>query len=97
MRACHLSNTRLTDACVVVAPRGRHADAAVPEHRRLLLLRSVLLLHARLAKASLTRACTGADVGGFFGDTPAELMARWMQAGAYQPFFRGHAHIGTRP
>jgi len=34
----------------------------------------------------------GADVGGFFGDTDAELMTRWMQAGSYQPFFRGHAH-----
>eukprot|EP00934_Nitzschia_sp_Nitz4_P003551 Nitzschia sp. Nitz4//scaffold3_size479765//102873//106087//NITZ4_000042-RA/size479765-augustus-gene-0.27-mRNA-1//-1//CDS//3329550584//3541//frame0 len=34
----------------------------------------------------------GADVGGFFGDTTAELMTRWMQAGSYTPFFRGHAH-----
>lgn len=34
----------------------------------------------------------GADVGGFFGNPDAELMTRWMQAGAYQPFFRGHAH-----
>jgi len=34
----------------------------------------------------------GADVGGFFGNSDAELMTRWMQAGAYQPFFRGHAH-----
>ena len=34
----------------------------------------------------------GADVGGFFGDTDSELMVRWMQAGSYTPFFRGHAH-----
>eukprot|EP00978_Attheya_sp_CCMP212_P020444 scaffold58527_cov50-Attheya_sp.AAC.1 len=34
----------------------------------------------------------GADVGGFFGNPDAELMTRWMQAGSYTPFFRGHAH-----
>lgn len=34
----------------------------------------------------------GADVGGFFGNPDAELFVRWMQAGAYTPFFRGHAH-----
>jgi alpha 1,3-glucosidase len=34
----------------------------------------------------------GADVGGFFGNCDAELVTRWTQAGAYQPFFRGHAH-----
>lgn len=38
----------------------------------------------------------GADVGGFFQDTDAELMTRWMQAGAFQPFFRGHAHHDTK-
>lgn len=38
----------------------------------------------------------GADVGGFFGDPDAELMTRWMQAGAYQPFFRGHAHHDSK-
>jgi len=34
----------------------------------------------------------GADVGGFFGNADSQLMVRWMQSGAYQPFFRGHAH-----
>lgn len=38
----------------------------------------------------------GADVGGFFGDPDAELMTRWMQAGAYTPFFRGHAHHDSK-
>lgn len=38
----------------------------------------------------------GADVGGFFGNPDAELMTRWMQTGAYQPFFRGHAHHDSK-
>ncbi|XP_058149988.1 neutral alpha-glucosidase C isoform X3 [Dasypus novemcinctus] len=38
----------------------------------------------------------GADVGGFIGNPEAELLVRWYQAGAYQPFFRGHATINTK-
>jgi len=38
----------------------------------------------------------GADVGGFFGNPDSELLERWYQAGAYQPFFRAHAHIETK-
>ena len=38
----------------------------------------------------------GADVGGFFGNTDSELMVRWMQAGSYTPFFRGHAHHDSK-
>ncbi|XP_036120392.1 neutral alpha-glucosidase C isoform X1 [Molossus molossus] len=38
----------------------------------------------------------GADVGGFIGNPEAELLVRWYQAGAYQPFFRGHATINSK-
>ncbi|CCI49901.1 unnamed protein product [Albugo candida] len=34
----------------------------------------------------------GADIGGFFGNPDTELLTRWYQAAAYQPFLRGHAH-----
>jgi alpha 1,3-glucosidase len=38
----------------------------------------------------------GADVGGFFNNPDTELLERWYQAGAFQPFFRAHAHIDTK-
>ena len=38
---------------------------------------------------------SGADVGGFFGNPAPELLTRWYQAAAFQPFFRGHAHLDT--
>uniref|UniRef100_A0A8C8SWE4 Glycoside hydrolase family 31 N-terminal domain-containing protein n=1 Tax=Pelusios castaneus TaxID=367368 RepID=A0A8C8SWE4_9SAUR len=38
----------------------------------------------------------GADVGGFIGDPEPDLLVRWYQAGAYQPFFRGHANIDSK-
>ncbi|XP_037083807.1 neutral alpha-glucosidase AB-like [Pollicipes pollicipes] len=38
----------------------------------------------------------GADIGGFFGDPDTELLTRWYQVAAFQPFMRAHAHIDTR-
>ncbi|MEJ7843600.1 MAG: glycoside hydrolase family 31 protein [Rubrobacter sp.] len=41
-------------------------------------------------------AWAGVDVGGFFGDSNGELLARWTEMGAFQPFCRNHSAIGTR-
>lgn len=41
-------------------------------------------------------AFSGADVPGFFYNPEPELVIRWYQAGAFQPFFRGHGHIDTK-
>ncbi|KAI8812796.1 glycosyl hydrolases family 31-domain-containing protein [Cladochytrium replicatum] len=38
----------------------------------------------------------GADVGGFFENPEPELLVRWYQTAAFQPFYRGHAHIDTK-
>ncbi|MGH2968826.1 MAG: glycoside hydrolase family 31 protein, partial [Solirubrobacteraceae bacterium] len=42
-------------------------------------------------------AFCGVDVGGFFGDCNGELLARWTEFGAFQPFCRNHSAMGTAP
>lgn len=40
-------------------------------------------------------AMTSADVGGFSGGPGPELYTRWMQTGAFMPFFRVHSMKGS--
>jgi alpha-glucosidase len=39
----------------------------------------------------------GSDVGGFIGTPTAGLYNRWIQLGAFTPFFRGHSAYNTIP
>ncbi|MBL6448995.1 glycoside hydrolase family 31 protein [Fulvivirga sp. 29W222] len=41
-------------------------------------------------------AFAGYDVGGFVGNSSEHLFARWVQLGAFSPFFRGHSMINSR-
>lgn len=51
-----------------------------------------MLLSLNLAGFSFS----GADLGGFFGDSDAELFTRWYEAASFTPFFRGHAHHDSK-
>ena len=37
----------------------------------------------------------GADVGGFVGSPPADLLTRWIELGAFTPLFRNHTIKGS--
>lgn len=39
---------------------------------------------------------TGADVGGFAGSPPPDLLTKWIEIAAFQPIDRDHAAKGTR-
>src|SRR5215218_7954917 len=41
------------------------------------------------------QAFVGADIGGFAGNSNAELFLRWMQSGTLTPFCRNHSEIGN--
>ena len=41
------------------------------------------------------QAFVGADIGGFQGNSNAELFLRWMQYGVFTPFCRNHSEIGN--
>lgn len=39
---------------------------------------------------------TGADLGGFGGDTTPDLVMRWLEFGIFTPLMRNHSALGTR-
>ena len=39
---------------------------------------------------------TGMDIGGFIGSPTAALYARWIEAGAFFPYFRNHSAVNTK-
>jgi alpha-glucosidase len=39
---------------------------------------------------------TGMDIGGFTGNGTSSLYARWIQIGAFNPYFRSHTGINTK-
>ena len=41
-------------------------------------------------------AFTGMDIGGFTGNPPPGLYNRWMQLGAFIPYFRNHTALNSR-
>ena len=59
--------------------------------------------HLRLTTPMLVNAglsgmaFIGADVGGFFGSVAPDLLTRWFQLGAFQPFFRNHCFQESAP
>jgi alpha-glucosidase len=42
-------------------------------------------------------AMMGADVGGFAGSPPTDLLTRWFELGVFYPIYRNHAAKGTAP
>ncbi|MEI9935372.1 MAG: TIM-barrel domain-containing protein [Ferruginibacter sp.] len=39
---------------------------------------------------------TGMDIGGFTGNPTVALYTRWMQLGAFFPYFRNHTELNTK-
>lgn len=71
-------------------------DDSDRQHCGYAVCRRYAVLSFRVASTQPNRTSSVADVGGFFGNPPPEMLVRWYQVGAFAPFFRAHAHIDTK-
>lgn len=81
--------------CQLGSPEDHRSDAFVPEPGGNIILwrycRCDALEEHFPDVGILFAFVVPADVGGFFKDAEPELLVRWYQAAALQPFFRGHS------
>lgn len=54
-----------------------------------------LALYMPLSMGLTGMSFTGSDVGGFIGTPTPDLFTRWLQLGAFTPFYRAHAEINS--
>lgn len=98
-RLFHRCNMDWGQCCYLGILKDFNTHAAVPEFDRNTFLwrfewpfcYEFTIKYSLVSNYSCVVVLCAADVGGFVQDPDPELLVRWYQAGALQPFFRGHS------